>query len=168
MSEVVKNKGGRPVKFAPDNPCWEKMCEAISTGKSLSTALKEPGMPSYPMAILMIRRNSEIKSLYERATEDRADKLAEEVIELSDEKMPKGLEGPMASAWVQQKRLQIDSRKWVASKLNARRYGDKVDVTVTDTRISVLTALQEAKQRVLKDDRNVIDVEVKIDDGVEE
>jgi hypothetical protein len=75
--------------------------------------------------------------------------------------MPEGLEGAMASAWVQQKRVQVDARKWVASKLKPKVYGDRLDVSVTDTRISVLDALKEAKQRVITDQTNVVDVEVK-------
>ena len=59
----------------------------------------------------------------------------------------------------------MDARKWVASKLYAKRYGDRIDVAVTDTRISVMDALKEAKQRVLKDDSNVVDVESKAVDS---
>jgi hypothetical protein len=36
---------------------------------------------------------------------------------------------------------------------------------VTDTRISVMDALKEAKQRVLKDESNVVDVESKAVDS---
>jgi hypothetical protein len=67
----------------------------------------------------------------------------------------------MASAWVQQKRLQVEARKWVAAKLKPKTYGDRIDVAVTDNRISVMDALKEAKQRVLSDDSNVVDVDVK-------
>jgi hypothetical protein len=99
--------------------------------------------------------------MYEKAVESRADRLAEEILELADEKMPDGLEGPLASAWVQQKRMQVDARKWVASKLKPKVYGDRIDVAVTDNRISVMDALKDAKQRVLRDDSNVVDAEVK-------
>jgi hypothetical protein len=57
--------------------------------------------------------------------------------------------------------MQVDARKWVASKLKPKVYGDRIDVAVTDNRISVMDALKEAKQRVLKDDSNVVDAEVK-------
>ena len=163
MSEVVKKGVGRPMLFGTDNPCWERLFEKMSNGKSLSVALKAPGMPSYPAVMKILRNNPTIREMYDKACEDRADRLAEEIVELADQKMPNGLEGSMASAWVQQKKMQVDARKWVASKLYSKRYGDRVDVSVTDTRISVLAALNEAKQRVLLDDRNVIDVEVKID-----
>ena len=158
---VQKHPGGRPVVYGIDNPCWQKLCEQISEGKSLSTAIKADGMPSYQLVMLMLRNNPEFRTMYEKAVESRADRLAEEIIELADEEMPAGLEGPMASAWVQQKRMQVDARKWVASKLKPKTYGDRIDVAVTDTRISVMDALKEAKQRVLKDESNVVDAEVK-------
>lgn len=161
-SEVtVKRKAGRPTVFGIDNPCWQLITEQMSSGKSLYTALKADGMPSYHAVMLMLRKSPEFRTMYEKAIEDRADRLAEEILELADEEMPAHLEGPMASAWVQQKRMQVDARKWVASKLKPKMYGDRIDVSVTDTRISVMDALKEAKQRVLKDDSNVVDVEAK-------
>ena len=158
---VQKHPGGRPVVFGIDNPCWKTICEQISIGKSLSTAIKAEGMPSYHCVMLMIKNNPEFRGMYEKAIENRADRLAEEILELADEQMPEGLEGPLASAWVQQKRMQVDARKWVASKLKPKVYGDRIDVAVTDNRISVMDALKEAKQRVLRDDSNVVDAEVK-------
>jgi hypothetical protein len=159
---VKKHAGGRPVVYGIDNPCWQILCEEISEGKSLSSALKTSDkMPSYQLVMLMLRNNPEFRSMYEKAVESRADRLAEEIIELADQEMPEGLEGPMASAWVQQKRMQVDARKWVASKLKPKTYGDRIDVAVTDNRISVMDALKEAKQRVLQDESNIIDAEVK-------
>ena len=158
---VKKHSGGRPVVYGIDNPCWQILCEQISEGKSLSTAIKAEGMPSYHAVMLMIKSSPEFRGMYEKAIENRADRLAEEILELADEQMPDGLEGPLASAWVQQKRMQVDARKWVASKLKPKVYGDRIDVAVTDNRISVMDALKEAKQRVLKDDSNVVDAEIK-------
>ena len=156
-----KRRPGRPKVFGIDNPCWQIMTEQMSLGKSLSTALKAEGMPSYHAVMLMLRNNPQFRDMYEKAIEDRADRLAEEILELADEPMPDHLEGPMASAWVQQKRMQVDARKWIASKLKPKMYGDRIDVAVTDTRISVMDALKEAKQRVLADDSNVVDVQAK-------
>ena len=159
---VQKHPGGRPVVFGIDNPCWQTMCQQISEGKSLSSVLRSnEGMPSYHCVMLMVKNSPEFRTMYEKAIENRADRLAEEILELADEQMPDGLEGPLASAWVQQKRMQVDARKWVASKLKPKVYGDRIDVAVTDNRISVMDALNQAKQRVLKDESNVVDAEVK-------
>jgi hypothetical protein len=158
---VTKHAGGRPVIFGIDNPCWFEICKQISEGKSLSTALKSDGMPSYRSALMMLQTNLEFRTMYEKAIESRADRLAEEILELADEAIPANLDGPSKSAWVQQKRLQVDTRKWVAAKLKPKVYGDRIDVSVTDTRISVSDALKEAKQRVLTDESNIVDVAVK-------
>ena len=158
---VQKHPGGRPVVYGADNPCWQILCEQISEGKSLSTAIKAEGMPSYQLVMLTLRNSPEFRTMYEKAVESRADRLAEEIIELSDKELPDGLEGSMASAWVQQKRLQVEARKWVAAKLKPKTYGDRIDVAVTDHRISVMDALTQAKQRVLMDNSNVMDVEAK-------
>jgi hypothetical protein len=120
--------------------------------------VRDEGMPSYQLVRKVIAENAEFRAMYDKAVEDRADKLAEEIIELSDAEMPEGLKGPEASAWVQQKRLQVDARKWVASKLKPRTYGDKIDVSVTDARISVIDAITEAQSRVTFDKTTATDV----------
>lgn len=158
---VQKHPGGRPMVYPPDSHVWQQIIDDISEGKSLSSSLRAEGMPSYRAVLYRIKNNHEFRAAYDQAISDRADKLAEEIIELADAQMPEGLEGAMASAWVQQKRVQVDARKWVASKLKPKVYGDRLDVSVTDTRISVLDALKEAKQRVITDQTNVVDVEVK-------
>jgi len=112
----------------------------------------------------MIRTNPEYKEAYEKAVEDRADRLAEEIVELADMVPPDGLEGTAMSAWVNQKRLQVDARKWVASKLKPRTYGDRLDVSVSDNRISVIQALEQAQARVqigMAKTDDIVDVEPK-------
>jgi hypothetical protein len=49
-----------------------------------------PNMPSYSLAKLMIRTNESFKEAYEKAVEDRADRMAEEIIDLADQKIPAG------------------------------------------------------------------------------
>jgi hypothetical protein len=158
---AVKRSVGRPVEWEEDNPVWEEVVSRMATGKSLSSVLREPDMPPWATFNRMLRSNEQLRVAYDKAVQDRADKLADEIIELSDAVMPEGLRGPEASAWVQQKRLQVDARKWVASKLKPRTYGDRIDVSVVDQRISVIDAINEAQARVEYDRSNVTDIEVK-------
>ena len=73
--------------------------------------------------------------MYTRAREDRADKLADELVAISDEvEVSARYEGEevrlsLDAAAVARNRLRVDARKWVASKLKPRVYGDKLDVT---------------------------------------
>jgi len=158
------SKLGRPKVYADDSPVWQYLIDRITSGRSLSSVLREADMPVLQTVQLKLERDEQYRAKYDKAVQDRADRLADEIMDLADEAMPEWLEGSGASAWVQQKRLQVDARKWVASKLKPRTYGDRLDVSVTDNRISVLGALEQAQQRValgMTKDANVLDVDVK-------
>jgi hypothetical protein len=135
---------------------WPKVLEAIANGASLSTALTRLSpAPSYAWAKLQLRNNPELKALYQNAVEDRADRLAEEIIQLCDAEIPEGLDGPGKSAFVQLQRLRVDSRKFIAAKLKPKTYGERLDLSVTNEPISILAALEAAQRRVLDDKRTV-------------
>ena len=158
---------GRPVKWPPEHPVWLEIVGQVSSGKALSTVLRQDNMPTWVSFHAMVAQDAKLAAAYEKAVQDRADRLADEILQLSDEPMPEHLEGAMASAWVQQKRMQVDARKWIASKLKPRTYGDRIDMTVRDERISVIDALEAAKARVLTLD-NVTDVVAKPVDKVKQ
>jgi hypothetical protein len=67
------------------------------------------------------------KAAYNLAREDRSDTLADEVVSIADE-----ARGGDAAA-IARNRLRVDARKWVASKLKPRIYGEKIDITQTST-----------------------------------
>jgi hypothetical protein len=142
-------------KFDPNN-VWARVLESIANGDSLTTALNRvTPSPSYAWAKLQLRGNPALKDAYQQAVEDRADRLAEELMELADTPMPEGLDGPGRSAWVQQLRLRVDVRKWAASKLKPKTYGERLDLSVSHQSISIHAALDAAQRRVLDDQRTV-------------
>jgi hypothetical protein len=96
-----------------------------------------------------LRNNPDLQAAYRAAIEDRADALADNIIALADSEPPAHLEGPALSAWVQQLKLRVHAREWTAAKLRPRVYGEKLDVSVQHTQISVLAALERAEQRVI-------------------
>jgi hypothetical protein len=135
------------IKYDPTT-VWPKILEGIASGESLSSILRQPEMPSYAWAKLQLRENDDLRRAYDQATQDRADRLVEQLVELADSPVPVGLDGPALSAWVQQLRLKVDVRKWAASKLKPRSYGDRLDVSVDYQQISLLPILALAQQRV--------------------
>ena len=145
---VSKRSAGRPQTINPDE-VWPEVLEHIASGDALSTALKrlDPA-PSYSWAKVQLRNDPDLQAAYRAAIEDRADALADDIIALADSEPPAHLEGPALSAWVQQLKLRIHAREWTASKLRPRIYGEKVDVSIQHTQISVLAALERAEQRI--------------------
>ncbi|MCP2041679.1 hypothetical protein L1281_002290 [Neisseria sp. HSC-16F19] len=63
---------------------------------------------------------------YARAREDQADFYTDQIIEIADTVEPD-------AASVAKAKLQIDARKWKASKLAPKKYGDKVEQVLSGT-----------------------------------
>lgn len=80
-----------------------------------------------------------------------------DLLDLAAQPIPDDLEPAARSAWVQNKRVQIDAIKWVASRQFRQAWGDRVDVSVTDGRVSLLAALEAANNRVLTIDQDDVD-----------
>lgn len=143
-------------KFNPEK-IWPEILERIANGESLASALRKPGMPSYELAKLHLRKNPELREAYDEAVRDRADHMAEGLLDLAAQPIPDDLEPAARSAWVQNKRVQIDVIKWVVSRQFRQAWGDRVDVSVTDGRVSVLAALEAANNRVLTIDQDNVE-----------
>jgi hypothetical protein len=135
---------------------WPEILREIGNGSSLTKAINKPGYPTYDSVQKNMRANPEIRRLYDEAVEVRADYLAESLIDISEESIPEGLDGPYLSAWINQMKIRIDTRKWTAAKLRPKAWGDKIDVSVTHTQISITSALKEAEARLID---NVSDIE---------
>lgn len=146
---ITKRSAGRPQTINPDE-VWPEVLGYIASGDALSTALQrlDPA-PSYSWAKAQLRSNPDLQAAYRAAIEDRADALADDIIALADSEPPAHLEGPALSAWVQQLKLRVHAREWTASKLRPCVYGEKIDVSLQHTQISVLAALERAEQRVI-------------------
>ena len=63
-------------------------------------------------------KHPEFAEMYARAREDQADTLADELVAVADdETIP-----------ADSRRIRVDARKWAASKLKPRAYGDRLDM----------------------------------------
>lgn len=76
----------------------------------------------------LIENDVEKSKRYARATQDRADRLADEIIDIS-EHTEEDHTPFTGSNVIQRDRLRIDARKWLLAKLHPKKYGDKIDVT---------------------------------------
>lgn len=87
--------------------------------------------------------NQAFADRYARAVEDRAELLASEIVSIADDsandygfkegedKDGAGAKPVFLAENVQRSKLRVDARKWVASKLFPRKYGEKVQNEVT-------------------------------------
>jgi len=120
MSDT-KRKAGRPSKYSDEMA--EKICEKIANGRSLRSICAEDGMPTTSTVCKWLIENKEFSEQYARARDKQADYFAEEIIEIADS-------AEAESAAVAKAKLQIDARKWAASKIAPKKYGDKQEIDV--------------------------------------
>jgi len=113
---------------------FTKICEQIETGRSLRSVLKEDeNMPSSSTFFIWLKEDKEKSKRYELATDLRTDILFDEIIDIAynteegttTKETERGVEittGDMLG----HRRLKIDALKWSLSKLNPKKYGDKI------------------------------------------
>ena len=133
----------------------DKICELIKQGDSLRKALSNEGMPEDDTFHRWLRNDENKNGQYARACELRADLIFEEILEIADEsqKDKKTLvdgKEVIDSEVVQRSRLRIDARKWMLSKMEPKKYGDKLDVT-TDGK-SITSSLEVTIHRPKEDE----------------
>jgi hypothetical protein len=114
------------------------ICDRGSKGESLRKILESKDMPSSQTFYIWLDDDEEKSKRYARACADRADKLFEEILTISDddEDDEKAFVGVNH---IQRDKLRIDARKWVLSKMQPTKYGDKlqVDSTIDDKRKTI-------------------------------
>lgn len=99
------------------NELFEEIISDISeNGMSAITAMK--GKMSSATFYELIKDDSRLNK-YARATEMRAERLADETIKIADSE----------STDVNRDRLRVDTRKWLLAKLHPKKYGERIDMT---------------------------------------
>lgn len=109
-----------------------EICEQIAQGKSLRSICELEEMPSLRTVMYWCNDNKEFLQQYTRAREAQADYYADELIEIADTLLKdddgKTFDDPTAVA---RAKLRIETRKWIASKLKSKSYGEKVTQEIT-------------------------------------
>ena len=106
----------------------EKICAAIAcSSDGLQKICKEnEGFPDDKTVYKWLGKHPEFQSIYTRARAAQAEVYVEETIKISDAELPRKMDGDIDSGAAQYRRLQVDTRKWIASKMIPRVYGDKL------------------------------------------
>lgn len=111
--------------------------ESIENGNSLRKSLLEVKLSSKTFYEWIEQDEDKVKQ-YARATELRAEALLDEMFDIVDDNHNDVIEMDLGDGIVntrvnneviQRSRLRYDARKWLVSKLNPKKYGEKVDMT---------------------------------------
>lgn len=94
---------------------YKRVCAQIAGGKSLRSVCAAENMPSLETIRVWLIEDPAFSVQYTRAREEQADFYADEITEIAD-----------TEADPNKARVRIDARKWAASKLKPKVYGDKL------------------------------------------
>jgi len=121
-----------------------KVCEYIATSSmGVREIASQDGIPNDSTIFKWLRDNDKFSQQYARAKKDQMDFMAEEILNIADDAendymMRNGHDDDKDTGWVtngeaiQRSKLRIEARKWLMGKLNAKKYGDKTQLTGAD------------------------------------
>lgn len=140
--------GRTPMPF--DQEAADKLCELIAhSDKGIyHICEKNPELPSVStfMRWLDNEEHLDFRKQYAHAREKQADFLCHQIVDISDNSSEdiiitddgkKLFNGEFAA----RSRLRVDARKWVASKLAPKKYGDKTDITSGGEPLNIIVGL---------------------------
>lgn len=116
---------GRPTIYSDE--IAGKICNRLMEGESLVSICEDKDLPSTSTVYNWLNDLPEFVDKYTRAREVQAERYADEIVKLSDNN-----EGDIKSRGltIERNKLQIETRKWVASKLLPKKYGSFKSVEV--------------------------------------
>lgn len=107
------------------------ICQAVLQGMrdglSAFKACQAAGVPQSTFN-RWVDADAKLAEDYAHAREDLIERMANEVLELADSEVPETGDGKRDWQAIQQRKLQVDSRKWLLSKLAPKKYGDRLEL----------------------------------------
>ncbi len=130
-------KVGRPVKMTP--AMQKRIIDGISAGETLSSICQEPGMLKTVAVYRFLGNpaNLEFRNSYAHARKLQADSLVDSMVDISRTpamgEIVEEFEGEEGKSYTKTRRadmtehrkLQVDTIKWVAARLNSMKYSEK-------------------------------------------
>lgn len=117
----------------------DTICKRLAEGESLRSICRDDAMPTKSTVCKWLFDSDKraFADQYARAREVQAELMAEEIVEISDDTSRDDIVDPLTlqvkpnNEWLARSRLRVDARKWVASKLLPKKYGDRVQQEVS-------------------------------------
>lgn len=119
----VPAKRGRPPRVPYSDELAEKLFERLRNGETLKAICREKGMPRAALVRQWAMEDAEFGDKYQRARELGCHAMADEIIDLADNKTTE-------SGAVARDRLKIESRRWLLARILPSVFGDRVEAQI--------------------------------------
>jgi hypothetical protein len=135
---------GRPSDYnetIADMICERMVCGKDDKPESLRSICRDEGMPPLGTVMRWLAKYPEFREQYASAREAQAEVQQEELLEISDNctddiltllgNEEEGSLGRINHSAIARAKLQIDTRKWVMSKMSPKKYGDRLSAELS-------------------------------------
>lgn len=105
----------------------DQVLAGMGQGLSAFKACEAAGVP-HSTFMGWLEGDADLADRYARARENLIERMANEILEISDQDVEIQADGKKDWAAVQKHKLQVDTRKWLLSKLAPKKYGEKLEI----------------------------------------
>lgn len=129
--------GGRPSLYSLE--LATTICERISSGESLRQVCRDESMPCTATVMKWALEIPEFSEQYAKARSMLMEHWAEDILDISDDGSndwmknndPENFGYRTNGEHINRSRLRVDTRKWLLSKLAAKKYGDRISAELS-------------------------------------
>lgn len=139
----------------------DKICGMIAGGMSLRRVCEAKDMPDKATVLRWLSKLDEdgnyvypsFRDQYARACEERTEAYVEEIFDIADDAKNDYMEDEydkgktpgytLNGENIQRSKLRVDARKWYASKMKPKKYGDKLDVVSDGEKLEGLVIIKD-------------------------
>lgn len=155
----MAHPGGRPSKYSLE--LAKEICNLIAVSpRALKFLCNEnPHWPHVATIGVWARDNAEFSALYAQAKRDQVDIFMNEILEIilddsQDVIVDSNGKTLFNAVRVHRHRLQVDTFKWIASKLVPRLYGDRIQIDTSSDEAHIKKAKEEVAKLKIKGETN--------------
>ncbi len=110
----------------------DAIIEWISDGKTLRDYCRQPNTPDHTTVYDWLDEDESFSHRFARARDIGADAIAQETLNIVDERPPTTDNGATDSGYVSWQKARVETRLKLLAKWNPKKYGDRIDHTSSD------------------------------------
>lgn len=145
---------GRPTTYTLK--LADTICQRLAEGESMRSISRDKDMPAMSTMFKWLRENDIFSEQYAKAKQESADAMAEDILDIADTPVigeiktirPDGSIEIKQDEMLGHRRLQIDTRKWLMSKMKPKKYGEKLDMTSDGEKIGATLSAEQLDQLI--------------------
>jgi hypothetical protein len=105
------------------------ICARLADGESLKKICESEGMPARSSVHKWLATNPEFLTMYQVAWDEKADGLFDEMQELMNQDPPADLDPKQTMAWVQNKRVKLETLRWILARMAPKKFSERYEIT---------------------------------------